>query len=74
LSPEVGPTATLPPGTLPSEAATPETEVEHVPSLVDSVAQLMAQSMAPQREAHAPPVTHPQERSDLALTHAERAA
>jgi hypothetical protein len=56
------------------DAMPPGADAEAVPSLADSVAQLMAQSMAPPREAHAPPATHQQERSDTALPHAERAA
>jgi hypothetical protein len=57
-----------------ADAMPPGPEAETVPSLADSVAQLMAQSMSPPREAHAPPAAHPPERSDAALPHAERAA
>ena len=55
-----------------SEAVPPELDAGPVPSLADSVAQLMAQSMSPQREV--PPAPHPPERSDAPLPHAERAA
>jgi hypothetical protein len=62
------------PGLPQPDAMPPGPEAEAVPSLADSVAQLMAQSMAPPRDTHAPPATHPQERSDASLAHAERAA
>jgi hypothetical protein len=58
----------------PPEVTPPGADAESMPSLADSVAQLMAQSMSPQKDAHAPPSPHPQDRSDAALTHAERAA
>lgn len=55
-----------------SEAVPPALDAEPVPSLADSVAQLMAQSMSPPREV--PPAPHPPERSDAPLAQAERAA
>lgn len=57
-----------------SEAIPPAPDTEPMPSLADSVAQLMAQSMAPQREGQAPPAPHSHERGDAPLTQAERAA
>lgn len=55
-----------------SEAVAPAMDAEPVPSLADSVAQLMAQSMSPPRDV--PPAPHPPERSDAPLAQAERAA
>lgn len=56
-----------------SDATSEETDTAPIPSLADSVAQFMAQSMAP-REALGTPPSHLQERSDTASPHAERAA
>lgn len=57
-----------------SDAALSGPDAEVVPSLADSVAQLMAQTISPHGDAHAPPSPPPRDMSATAPSHAEQAA
>jgi hypothetical protein len=57
-----------------SDPAPSGSDTVAVPSLADSVAQLMAQSAAPPRDANAPPLPQPQDRGGTAPAQSERAA